>query len=60
MSSKFKNLSLQIQEMEEANSRLSEYEKLFEKACQINFGMSPKAIRKLISENQENKDKTSN
>lgn len=46
--SKNKSLSDQIKEIEVSKEKLSDYEKLFDKACQINFGCNSKTIRKII------------
>ena len=51
---KQKTIAEQIEEMQEANKKLSEYEKLFDKMCQINFKKSAKEIKKLIENSTEN------
>lgn len=43
----------QIAELQEENERLKELEKLFDKACQINFGYSAKNIRKMIEKSED-------
>lgn len=51
-----KKLSLteQLEELQNAADQLGEYQKLFDKACQINFGMSAKAIEKMTASVTEN------
>lgn len=51
-----KKLSLteQLEELQNAADQLGEYQKLFDKACQINFGMSAKSIEKLTASSAEN------
>lgn len=44
--SKKQSLTEQLEELQNAADQLTEYQKLFDKACQINFGMSAKAIKK--------------
>lgn len=51
--SKTKSISEQIEEMQKANERLKEYEKLFDKACQINFGSSAKTVEKKMQNSME-------
>ena len=51
--SKPKSLTEQIEEMQEANKALAEYEKLFDKACQINFSCSSKSIKKILINKEE-------
>ena len=51
---KQKTIAEQIEEMQEANKKLSEYEKLFDKMCQINFKKSAKEIKKLTENSTEN------
>lgn len=50
---KQKTITEQIEEMQEANKKLSEYEKLFDKSCQIFFGCSAKSIQKLLVNEEE-------
>lgn len=50
---KQKTIAEQIEEMQEANKKLSDYEKLFDKACQINFGHSSKTILKCLTNDEE-------
>lgn len=51
---KQKTITEQIEEMQEANKKLSDYEKIFDKLCQINFGISAKSIQKMTEEHSEN------
>ena len=51
--SKQKSITEQIEELQEANKMLSNYEKLFDKACQINFGCSSKSIKKILMNNED-------
>ena len=51
--SKNKSLAEQIEEIEASKEKLSDYEKLFDKACQINFGCNAKTIRKIIDNIEE-------
>lgn len=55
--SKQKSISEQIEEMQNANQRLKEYEKIFDKLCQINFGCTAKTIHKSLF---HSKDSSSN
>ena len=48
--SKNKSLSEQLTELQQTASLANEYQKLFDKACQINFHMSAKALQKMLSE----------
>ena len=45
---KTKSLAAQIEEIEGAREKLLDYEKLFNKACQLNFGCSSKKIAKIL------------
>ncbi len=54
--SKKTSLAAQLEELQASAERLSAYEKLFDRACQMNFGIGAKQIQKLI----EKKDKNSN
>lgn len=51
---KQKTIAEQIEEMQEANKKLADYEKIFDKMCQINFKKSAKEIKKLIESGTEN------
>ena len=51
--SKQKSIAEQIEEMQEANKMLLDYEKLFDKACQINFNCSAKSIKKMLINSEE-------
>ena len=51
---KLKTITEQIEEMQEANKKLADYEKIFDKLCQINFGISAKSIQKMTEEHNEN------
>ena len=51
--SKQKSITEQIEELQEANKMLSNYEKLFDKACQINFNCSSKSIKKILMNNED-------
>ena len=51
---KQKTITEQIEEMQEANKKLADYEKIFDKLCQINFGISAKSIQKMTEEHTEN------
>ena len=51
--SKSKSLAEQIEEIEAAQKKLSSYEKIFDKACQINFGCKAKTINNLLNNNEE-------
>lgn len=48
--SKNKSLSEQLTELQQTASLANEYQKLFDKACQINFHMSAKELKKRLSE----------
>jgi hypothetical protein len=52
--SKKQSLTEQLEELQNAADQLTEYQKLFDKACQINFGMSAKAIKKMTESGAEN------
>lgn len=52
--SKQKTITEQIEEMQKANKKLADYEKIFDKLCLINFGFSAKLIRKMAEEHTEN------
>ncbi len=47
------SLTEQLEELQNAADQLGEYQKLFDKACQINFGMSAKTIKKMTESNGE-------
>lgn len=51
--SKQKSIAEQITEIQEANQKLSAYEKLLDKAIQIRFGQTSKAIKKLLLKKEE-------
>lgn len=51
---KQKTIAEQIEEMQEANKKLADYEKIFDKLCQINFGISAKSIQKMAEGHSEN------
>ena len=51
--SKPKSLAEQIEEIEASQEKLSSYEKLFDKACQINFGWNAKSIKKILDNSEE-------
>ena len=51
--SRQKSITEQIEEMQNANKLLNYYEKLFDKACQLNFGCSSKAIKKSLLNSEE-------
>ena len=51
--SKNKSLAAQIEEIEASKEKLSSYEKLFDKACQINFGCNAKTIKKSLENSKE-------
>lgn len=51
--SKAKTIAEQIEEMQEANKKVSDYEKLFSKACEINFGCNAKTIQKMLNNSEE-------
>lgn len=51
--SKTKSIAEQIEEMQAANAKLSDYEKLFDKACQLNFNCNAKSIKKILLNNEE-------
>ena len=51
--SKPKSLAAQIEKIEAAQEKLSGYEKLFDKACQINFGCNAKTIKKVLDNSEE-------
>ncbi len=46
---KKQTLTEQLEELQNAADRLGEYQKLFDKACQINFGMSARDVEKLTA-----------
>lgn len=50
---KNKSLAAQIEEIEVAREKLLDYEKLFDKACQLNFGLSAKKISKIIEKKED-------
>ena len=49
-----KTIAEQIEELELENTRLKEFEKLFEKALKIEFGTSSKSIKKMMRKAEEN------
>ncbi len=51
---KKQSLTEQLEELQNAADQLGEYQKLFDKACQINFGMSAKSIQKMTEGGSEN------
>ena len=51
--SKQKSITEQIEELQASNKKLTDYEKLFDKACLLNFGCSSKNIQKIILNNEE-------
>ncbi len=51
-----KSISEQIIKMQKAGEQLKQWEKLFDKACQMRFGMSAKTIEKMLSENRISTD----
>lgn len=51
--SKQKTITEQIEELQEANKKLLEYENFFSKACQLNFGVSAKSIKESLSKSNE-------
>lgn len=50
---KNKSLAMQIEEIVASQEKLSDYEKLFDKACQINFGCSTKNLKKFLEKKEE-------
>ena len=54
MAKRQSSLAEQLEELESAANQLNDYQKLFDKACQINFGMTAKSIQKLTENNTEN------
>ena len=54
--SKPKSIAEQITEIQEANQKLSAYEKLLDKAIQIRFGQTSKAIKKLLLKKESHSD----
>lgn len=51
---KTKTLSEQLEELQVAADQLGEYQKLFDKACQLNFNLSAKAIKKMTENGANN------
>lgn len=51
---KIKSIADQLQELQNSADQLKKYQKLFDKACQINFDMSAKSIKKIIENNDKN------
>lgn len=51
---KKQSLTEQLEELQSAADTLGEYQKLFDKACQINFGMSAKAVKKMTENDADN------
>ena len=47
------SITEQIEELQEENARLKEYEKLFEKALKNEFGFGRKAIKKMLAGDEE-------
>lgn len=52
---KQKSIAEQVEEMQEANKKLADYEKLFDKACQINLGITAKSIQKILQKKEESR-----
>lgn len=48
-----KSISEQIEDLQQENEHLKEFEKLFEKALKMEFGMSRKAIEKKLSNSSD-------
>lgn len=51
--SKAKTISQQIEDLQQENERLKEYDKLFEKAIKKEFGCDRKTIHKAIKNNNQ-------
>ncbi|SHI97044.1 hypothetical protein SAMN02745229_03913 [Butyrivibrio fibrisolvens DSM 3071] len=51
--SKTKSFAEQIEELQASNEKVSEYDKLFSKACEINFGCNAKTIKKMLNNSEE-------
>ena len=51
--SKAKSFAEQIEELQATSEKVSGYEKLFSKACEINFGCNAKSIKKMLENNEE-------
>ena len=51
--SKTKSFAEQIEELQATSEKVSGYDKLFSKACEINFGCNAKTIKKLLDNNEE-------
>ena len=49
-----KTITEQIEDLQNENAHLKELEKLFEKACKIEFGTSAKSIKKMLKNPAEN------
>ena len=50
---KNKSLAMQIEEIIGSQEKLADYEKLFDKACQINFDCSAKNLKKILEKNEK-------
>lgn len=50
-----KSITDQIADMQAANEKLNEYEKLLDKAIQIRFGVDSKSIKKILKKNEESR-----
>lgn len=50
---KIKSLAEQIEEIEVSKEKLKDYEKLFDKACLINFNCNAKNLKKILIKNEE-------
>ena len=51
--SKAKSFAEQIEELQATSEKVSSYEKLFSKACEMNFGCNAKSIKKMLETNEE-------
>lgn len=50
-----KTITEQIEDLQNENAHLKELEKLFDKACKIEFGTSAKSIKKMLKYPAENR-----
>ena len=51
--SKAKSFAEQIEELQATSEKVLSYEKLFSKACEINFGCNAKTIKKMLNSNED-------
>lgn len=51
--SKSKSFAEQIEELQATSEKVVGYEKLFSKACEMNFGCNAKTIQKILNNSEE-------